>query len=162
MKRLLIISCCAALISIGIAVAKSMSSASGSPESAMMQQDAGEKATFAGGCFWCMEKPFEQLDGVVSVISGYSGGTTTNPTYKTYMSGGHVEVVEITFNPDKISYQELLDVYWKQVDPTDPGGQFVDRGHAYSTAIFYHDEEQRVQAEASKAALEKNNIFTNV
>ncbi len=159
MKNLLIIACCIALIGIGSVVVKNISSASTSSESAMTQQEPGKKATFAGGCFWCMEKPFEQLDGVISVVSGYTGGTTTNPTYKTYVNGGHIEVVEITFNPDKISYQELLDVYWKQIDPTDPGGQFVDRGHAYSTAIFYHDEEQRLLATASKAALGKSGIF---
>jgi peptide methionine sulfoxide reductase msrA/msrB len=126
---------------------------------AMMDNPALEKATFAGGCFWCMEKPFEQLDGVRAVISGYSGGATDNPNYNNYMPGGHVEVVRVVFNPEKISYQELLDVYWRQVDPTDPGGQFVDRGHAYTTAIFTHDDQQKRLAEASKQALAESGVF---
>jgi len=126
------------------------------------QQQAGSdvaKAMFAGGCFWCMEKPFEHLDGVINVVSGYAGGTTINPTYEDYAGGGHVEVVEITFDPKKITYRQLLDVYWHQVDPTDAGGQFVDRGHAYSTAIFYKTDEQRRLAEASKAELDAAGIF---
>lgn len=159
MKLLLIITCCLAFISVGSVVAKNMS-ASSTPESSMtMQPETVQKAMLAGGCFWCMEKPFEQLDGVISVVSGYAGGTTTNPTYKNYESGGHIEVVEITFNPDKVTYQDLLDVYWKQIDPTDPGGQFVDRGHAYSTAIFFYDDEQRQLASASKDALADSGLF---
>lgn len=119
-----------------------------------------KKATLAGGCFWCMEKPFEELAGVRSVVSGYAGGTTANPTYDNYGAGGHLEVVEITFDPTVISYQQLLEVYWRQIDPTDGGGQFVDRGKAYSSAIFYHDEEQRRQAEESRLALEKSGVFS--
>ncbi len=118
-----------------------------------------EKAMFAGGCFWCMEKPFEQLDGVLSVISGYTTGTSKHPTYQNYVAGGHLEAVEITYNPDKISYEKLLDVFWHQINPTDAGGQFVDRGYAYSTGIFYFNEEQRKLAQASKAALEKSGVF---
>jgi peptide methionine sulfoxide reductase msrA/msrB len=117
------------------------------------------KATFAGGCFWCMEKPFEILPGVFSVTSGYAGGTNKNPTYQNYAAYGHIEVVEIVYDPAKTTYAKLLEVYWRQVDPTDPGGQFVDRGKAYSTAIFYHDEEQRMLAEKSKEDLEKSHIF---
>lgn len=126
---------------------------------AMTDNPALEKATFAGGCFWCMEKPFEQLDGVATVISGYAGGTTENPNYDNYMRGGHMEVVEVDFDPEKVTYQELLDVYWRQVDPTDPGGQFVDRGHAYSTAIFFHNDEQKRLASASKEALAGSGVF---
>ncbi len=118
-----------------------------------------EKAIFAGGCFWCMEKPFEKLDGVLSVVSGYSTGKTKNPTYRTYNRDGHLEVVEITYNPKKVSYEKLLDVFWHQINPTDAGGQFVDRGYAYSTGIFYFNEEQRELAQASKAALEKSGVF---
>lgn len=132
------------------------------PVTAAEQQQAGDdvaKAMFAGGCFWCMEKPFEHLDGVIDVVSGYAGGTTMNPTYEDYGGGGHIEVVEITFDPKKITYRQLLDVYWHQVDPTDAGGQFVDRGHAYSTAIFYKTDEQRRLAEASKAELDAAGIF---
>ncbi|MDD2463484.1 MAG: peptide-methionine (R)-S-oxide reductase MsrB [Desulfobulbus sp.] len=120
-----------------------------------------QQAIFAGGCFWCMEKPFEQLDGVVSVESGYSGGTTANPTYENYSRGGHIEVVRITYDPKLISYKKLLDTYWHQVNPTDAGGQFVDRGHAYTSAIFYGDEAQRQEAEASKEALAKSGVFTS-
>jgi len=118
-----------------------------------------QKALFAGGCFWCMEKPFEQLDGVLSVTSGYAGGTTKNPNYGNYATGGHIEVVEIVYDPQKVTYQELLEVYWRQIDPTDPGGQFVDRGHAYTSAILYFDEEQRRLAEQSKAELTESGIF---
>lgn len=116
-------------------------------------------AMFAGGCFWCMEKPFEQLDGVVSVVSGYSGGANENPTYKNYEHNGHREVVQVTYRPEKIGYQRLLDTYWRQVDPTDAGGQFVDRGHGYTTAIYYYDENQRELAEASKRELEMSGRF---
>jgi len=117
------------------------------------------KALFAGGCFWCMEKPFEQLDGVLSVTSGYAGGTTENPTYENYVAGGHIEVVQIVYDPARVSFAKLLEVYWRQVDPTDPGGQFVDRGHAYSTAVFYYDEEQRALAEQSKKKLAATSVF---
>lgn len=114
------------------------------------------KATFAGGCFWCMEPPFEKLDGVLSVTSGYTGGKKTNPTYEEVSSGGtgHLESVEILFDPAKVSYEQLLEVFWRNVDPTDGGGQFCDRGEQYRTAIFVHDAAQRSAAEASKAALD--------
>ena len=118
-----------------------------------------DKATFAGGCFWCMEKPFEELEGVISVSSGYAGGTTENPHYENYAEGGHIEVVEILFEPAKIRYKKLLEVFWQQIDPTDPDGQFIDRGHAYSTAIFYHNDEQKLLAEKSKTELEKREAF---
>ena len=118
-----------------------------------------EKAIFAGGCFWCMEKPFEQLDGVKSVVSGYSTGTSKNPTYKNYMSGGHLEVVEITYNPKIVSYDKLLDVFWHQINPTDAGGQFVDRGYAYSSGIFYLNDEQSKLAQASKVRMETSGVF---
>jgi len=118
-----------------------------------------KKAIFAGGCFWCMEKPFENLDGVHSVTSGYIGGTTDDPNYQTYSRDGHIEAVEIVYDPARISYPELLDVFWRQIDPTDDGGQFVDRGHAYTTAIFYLDEEQRRQAMESKKELAARMVF---
>jgi peptide methionine sulfoxide reductase msrA/msrB len=118
-----------------------------------------EKATFAGGCFWCMTKPFEVLPGVQSVVSGYTDGTTTNPTYENYASGGHVEAVQVTFDPKVISYQHLLDVFWQQIDPTDADGQFVDRGHAYTSAIFYHGEAQRLAAEHSRDELAHSGRF---
>jgi len=118
-----------------------------------------QRATFAGGCFWCMEKPFEEIDGVVSVTSGYTGGNTTNPTYQDYGSGGHIEAVEIAYDPAKVSYGKLLDIFWRQIDPTDAGGQFVDRGREYTSAIFYHDEEQKSLAEISKKNLAHEKIF---
>ena len=117
------------------------------------------KAIFAGGCFWCMEKPFEQLDGVFSVSSGYLGGKTKNPTYENYGAGGHIEAIEIVYNPTKVSYTKLLDVFWRQIDPTDDGGQFVDRGRAYTSGIFYLDEEQRQLAEKSKNELAARKVF---
>src|SRR5210317_1925428 len=116
-------------------------------------------ATFAGGCFWCMEKPFEQAEGVISVTSGYSGGRTENPTYGNYGAGGHIEVVEIVYDPEQVTYEQLLDIFWRQIDPTDAGGQFADRGKEYSTGIFYHDAEQKELAEISKSNLAKKNIF---
>lgn len=120
------------------------------------------KATFAGGCFWCMVKPFDQWDGVHAVISGYTGGHLDNPTYEQVKEGnsGHYEAVEITFDPDIISYQSILDIYWKQIDPTDDGGQFHDRGDAYRTAIFYHDDGQKEAALASKKALDESGKFS--
>ncbi len=118
------------------------------------------KATFAGGCFWCMEAPFEKLAGVSAVTSGYMGGSTENPTYEDYAAGGHIEVIEVTYDPERVSYRELLATFWRQIDPTDAGGQFGDRGHAYTTAIFYHDPEQRQLAEASKAEMAAGGIFS--
>lgn len=118
-------------------------------------------ATFAGGCFWCMVKPFHKYEGVERVISGYTGGHVDNPTYQQVCSEttGHLEAVEITFDPDIISYEELLRIYWRQIDPTDGGGQFNDRGESYRPAIFYHSEEQREAAERSKQELEASGRF---
>jgi len=121
--------------------------------------DKRKKAVFAGGCFWCMEKPFEQLDGVFSVTSGYIGGKTENPTYENYGAGGHIEAIEVAYDPAKVSYAKLLDVFWRQIDPTDSGGQFVDRGHAYTSGIFYLDEEQRRLAEKSRNELAARKVF---
>ena len=123
--------------------------------------DHMEKATFAGGCFWCMTPPFEKLDGVQKVISGYTGGHTVNPTYEdvTSETTGHMESVEVIFDPSKISYEKLLDVFWRQINPTDADGQFVDRGPSYRSAIFYHDEEQKRLAEESKKKLAKSGRF---
>lgn len=122
-----------------------------------------QKATFAGGCFWCMEHPFEKLEGVKSVISGYIGGSIENPSYEQVSSGatGHLEAIEITYDPEKVTYETLLDVFWRQIDPTDEGGQFVDRGEQYTTAIFYHDENQRRIAEQSKKALNESGRYSS-
>ena len=129
------------------------------PEAVVGAQTSQEKATFAGGCFWCMQPPFEKLDGVVQVVSGYAGGAGENPTYEDYAQKGHIEAVEITYDPSKISYSQLLDVLWRQIDPTDPHGQFVDRGPQYRSAIFFHNEEQKKLAEKSKEALGKSGKF---
>ena len=118
-------------------------------------------ATFAGGCFWCIESDFEKVDGVVELVSGYTGGHKDNPTYEEVSGGGtgHVEAVQVLYDPEKVSYGELLDVFWRHVDPTDAGGQFVDRGSQYASAVFYHDEEQKRIAEESKKALENSGRF---
>ncbi|MCF7811752.1 peptide-methionine (R)-S-oxide reductase MsrB [bacterium] len=126
-----------------------------------MAQTKTEKATFAGGCFWCMEHPFDELEGVIDVKSGYTGGHAVNPSYEEVSSGltGHAEAVQITFDPDKISYENLLDHFWRQIDPTDAGGQFVDRGSQYRTAIFYHNKSQKQAAERSKTELNSSDRF---
>ena len=110
------------------------------------------KATLAGGCFWCMEPPYDELDGVISTISGYIGGTKKNPTYEEVSAGttGHTEAVQITYNPTKISYERLLDVFWRNIDPLTANAQFCDSGSQYRSGIFYHDEAQKKLAEASK------------
>lgn len=115
-------------------------------------------AVFAGGCFWCMEKPFDELDGVLSTTSGYTGGTVVNPSYKDVSSGttGHIEAVEIAYDPSRIRYEDLLEVFWKNIDPVDAGGQFCDRGYQYSSAIFVADESQRKAAEESLKQLAKS------
>lgn len=116
---------------------------------------ATEKAIFAGGCFWCVESDFENVPGVIEAVSGYTGGTLDNPTYKKVSKGGtgHYEAVEITFDPNKVSYGELVEIFWRSVDPTDGGGQFCDRGDSYKTAIFAVDATQKSIAKKSKARL---------
>ncbi len=120
---------------------------------------ATEKAIFAGGCFWCMTPPFEKLDGVTQVLSGYIDGKGADPTYHDYAERGFVEAVEVTYDPAKISYAKLLDVFWRQINPTDPGGQFVDRGPEYRSVIYYLNDAQRAQAEKSKADLAATKRF---
>ena len=121
-----------------------------------------EIATFAGGCFWCMEPPFETLPGVSQVISGYTGGTKKNPTYEevSSQSTGHIEAIQITFDPEKVSYEKLLEVFWRNIDPTDAEGQFVDKGSSYISKIFYHNEDQKLKAEKSKEELAKSKKFS--
>lgn len=121
-----------------------------------------ETATFAGGCFWCMVEPFDTRPGVKSIISGYTGGDVENPTYEQVCTNttGHVEAVQIEFDPALMSYEQLVETFWQQIDPTDPGGQFNDRGESYQTAIFYHNEEQRKIAEKSKQDLESSGRFS--
>ena len=127
-----------------------------------MAEEKRETAIFGGGCFWCMEPPFEQLQGVVEVMAGYSGGEEENPSYEDVAYGrtSHLEAVRVIYDPAQISYSELLDVYWRQVDPTDDGGQFADRGAHYRTAIFYSTEEQRLAAEKSRQEMDESGIFS--
>lgn len=119
--------------------------------------DKTTTAVFAGGCFWCMEPPYDELAGVVTTTSGYTGGRKLNPTYQEVSAGGtgHFEAVQIAYDPAKVSYEKLLEVFWRNVDPLDGGGQFCDRGDSYKTAIFYRNEEQKRLAEQSKAAIEQ-------
>lgn len=123
--------------------------------------DGEQTAIFGGGCFWCMEPPFEQQTGVTEVVAGYTGGLENEATYEQVSSGrtNHIESVRVRYDPQQVSYTELLDIFWRQIDPTDDGGQFADRGRHYKTAIFYASEEQRVAAEQSKKALEQSGIF---
>ncbi len=118
-------------------------------------------AVFAGGCFWCMEPPFEEIDGVIDVKAGYTGGDVENPTYEQVTGGatGHYEAVQVVYDPDVVDYDELLNVFWRQIDPTDDGGQFADRGSQYFTAIFYLDDEQKEKAEESKKQLDASGVF---
>lgn len=120
-----------------------------------------EVATFAGGCFWCMVTPFEEQPGILGIVSGYMGGTVANPTYEQVKQGatGHAEVVQIRFQPDVFPYERLLELFWQQIDPTDAGGQFHDRGSSYRTAIFTHNERQRELAEQSRRELAASGMF---
>src|SRR5699024_450939 len=124
--------------------------------------EARQLATFAGGCFWCMVDPFDERPGIFKVISGYTGGTVANPTYEQVSTHttGHVEAVQITFDPTIMPYEQLVETFWQQIDPTDAGGQFNDRGESYKTAIFYHHEKQKEIAEASKQALSESGKFS--
>jgi peptide methionine sulfoxide reductase msrA/msrB len=140
----------------GAVIASFLVSAGGGGKPDAEVADTGTAvATFAGGCFWCTESDFEKLPGVADAVSGYTGGKEVNPSYKEVSSGatGHLESVQVHYDPDQIRYETLLEAFWRMIDPTDAGGQFVDRGHQYSTAIFYHDEAQRAAAEQSLAAL---------
>ncbi len=126
-----------------------------------MEKEIFEKATFAGGCFWCIESAFDELEGVKEAVSGYTGGKTKNPTYPEVCSGktGHYEAVQVTFDSNKITYRELVEIFWQQIDPTDREGQFADKGTQYKTAIFYHNDKQRKIAEESKKTLEESGKF---
>ena len=126
-------------------------------EPAAKGNTATATAVFAGGCFWCMEPPYDKLPGVAATTSGYSGGQLVNPTYEQVSAGGtgHIEVIQVTYDPKQVSYEKLLEVFWRNVDPLDGGGQFCDRGNTYATAIFYQNEEQKKLAEQSKIEIEK-------
>jgi peptide-methionine (S)-S-oxide reductase len=122
---------------------------------------ATAKATFAGGCFWCMEEAYDKVPGVIATVSGYMGGQVKNPTYEQVTTGrtGHAEVVQVEYDPAKVSYAKLVEVFWRNIDPTQRDGQFCDNGPQYRSGIFYHDEEQKRVAEASRAALQKTRPF---
>ena len=141
------------MMAITLAVAAALG-----PASASAAAGAGglATATFAGGCFWCMEPPFDELDGVTSTTSGYTGGHKVNPTYEEVSAGttGHAEAVQVVYDPARITYERLLEVFWRNIDPTTPDAQFCDHGSQYRSAVFYHDPEQRRLAEESKRALE--------
>jgi methionine-S-sulfoxide reductase len=126
----------------------------------ILAQAATQTATFAGGCFWCVESDFEKVPGVVSAVSGYTGGRTSKPTYETAAADGHIEAVKVTFDTDKVSYTQLLDFYWRHVDVLDGGGQFCDRGNGYRPVIYVDGAEQAKEAEASKAALVASKRFS--
>jgi len=140
----------------------SLHAAAAEPRTASATASAAPaRATFAGGCFWCMEPPYDKLPGVISTTSGYMGGKTKNPTYEQVSSGrtGHTEVVQVIYDPKLVSYDKLLEVFWRNIDPTQKDGQFCDHGSQYRTAIFYHSEDQRKLAEASRAAVVKSKPF---
>ena len=134
--------------------------ADGKPAAPSASQNTA-RATFAGGCFWCMEPPFDDLEGVISTTSGYIGGRTVNPTYEEVSAGGtgHYEAVQIVFDPSRVSYERLLEVFWKNIDPLDASGQFCDKGTQYLSAVFFHDEQQKKAALASREALEKSGVL---
>ncbi len=136
----------AAVLTVVLVLGASLQSAYGN--------DTNKTAIFAGGCFWCVESDFDNVPGVLNTVSGYIGGTTDNPTYKNHTTGMHREAVEITYDPATVSYEKLLDVFWRSVNPTDAGGQFCDRGHSYTTAIYALDDTQTSLASESKARLE--------
>ena len=117
-------------------------------------------AVFAGGCFWCMEADFEKVPGIIEVVSGYTGGTSNNPNYNNYGKSGHIEAVRIEYEPSVIKYRQLLDIFWVNIDPTDKDGQFCDRGHEYSSAVFYLTEEQQKLAAVFKTMIEQSEILS--
>ena len=159
MRNLIITTLAIAAILVGYHQVRSMDT-SGNPD--MQPAPAMTRtAIFAGGCFWCTEADFEKVDGVIDAISGYTGGKEVNPTYEQVSSGrtGHVEAVKVIYDPEKVSYAQLLDVFWRHVDPTDDGGQFVDRGPQYKSAIFYGNEEEHQLAVASEKKLAASGRF---
>jgi peptide-methionine (S)-S-oxide reductase len=146
LKQLLLTLLCCIILLFGCSNAQSLA------ESSPMPTVQYSKAIFAGGCFWCMEKPFDELPGVIATTSGYTGGTKTNPTYREVSSGntGHAEAVQVSYDPKQVNYEHLLSVFWKNIDPLDSKGQFCDKGSQYRSAIFYSDDQQKALAESSK------------
>jgi methionine-S-sulfoxide reductase len=158
MRKELIVYVCAGLLVMGHGTSLFADSATGGVS--MGQSEQG-KATFAGGCFWCMEPAFDQLEGVLSTTVGYTGGTRENPTYGEISTGqtGHAEAIQVVFDSSQVSYQKLLETFWMNINPTTLNGQFADRGPQYRTAIFYHDDQQKKLAQASKDTLEKSGKY---
>ena len=150
-----------ALLTVGVLMAGAQSPTASQANQVNDNDEELQKATFAGGCFWCMEPPFDKLDGVVSTTSGYIGGHKLRPTYEEVSAGvtGHAEAVEILYDPSKISYAQLLEVFWPNIDPLTPNRQFCDGGSQYRSAIFYHDDEQERLARESKEKLEQSGRF---
>lgn len=144
------------LVSIFMGCEKSNIDQSEAKNKMIKSNEKSSIATLAGGCFWCLEADFEKVPGVIKIISGYAGGSGENPTYETYARMGYIEAVQIYYDPNVVTYDQLLNYFWRHIDPTDEGGQFVDRGPQYRSAIFYEDDEQRRIAEKSKQALEKS------
>ena len=146
---------------LGLLLAGCSAAAGGDAGAGSRQENDRALATFAGGCFWCMEAPFEKLAGVTEVISGYAGGDQVDPTYEQVSRGetGHAEAIQVHYEPSRITYEDLLQVFWRQIDPTDGGGQFVDRGYQYRSEIFFHDEAQKAAAEQSRAELAASGRF---
>ena len=157
-RRLLILT---PFLLFGVVILLGQARAGNEQDSHAMTGASIQKATFAGGCFWCMESDFDKVDGVIETISGYAGGHVVNPTYKQVSAGGtgHAESVQVTFDANRVSYAELLDHYWRDIDPTNPRGQFCDNGHQYRTVIFTDNEEQQKIAEQSLKMLEQNKPF---
>ncbi len=159
MRKLMTVIIILAVVAIGHHQVQSMDATSSDKKS--IPEGPRAEAVFAGGCFWCTESDFEKIDGVIEAVSGYTGGQKPNPTYKQVSAGAtrHAEAVKVTYDPDRISYAELLEIFWRSVDPTDDGGQFVDRGYQYRSAIFYANEEERRMAEDSRDRLAASGRF---
>ena len=155
-KNLLLLAASVLALSLACGPARGNGETAEAPATAAANGEDLERATFAGGCFWCMEAPFDELDGVASTTSGYTGGQVDDPSYEQVSAGGtgHAEAVQVLYDPAKVSYEELLRVFWRNVDPTDAGGQFCDRGNQYRTGIFVRSDDQRRLAEASKREVE--------
>ncbi|MEM7766469.1 MAG: peptide-methionine (S)-S-oxide reductase MsrA [Pseudomonadota bacterium] len=151
----------AALVAGAAAAIAMFSSSAGAQDKNLEVTTVGntDTAIFAGGCFWCVESDFDKVDGVIDTVSGYTGGETLNPTYKSHGKDGHLEAVKVTFDPEKVSYDMLVSYFFRHIDPTDAGGQFCDRGNSYTTAIFTSDDQQADAASAEKAAIERSGIL---
>jgi peptide-methionine (S)-S-oxide reductase len=160
-KQLLLTLACSLLL-FGCSNAQSLADNSTAPASPTTPIANPSTAIFAGGCFWCMEKPFDELPGVIATTSGYTGGTKVNPTYREVSSGntGHTEAVQVTYDPKQVTYDKLLSVFWKNIDPLDAQGQFCDKGSQYRSAIFYADNTQKQLAETSKTEIQTAKKFT--